>query len=355
VGSIIELVIIRSFFNSPRLILTVATIGLSQLLAAGALFIPMIWGQQPTASVVHVPISFTFSIFPLVFTADHVAALIIAPLALLGVTLHAPLHQYRHRHPGQRRAGGPGQHARDPVKRLQTVVWAVAGVLSFIGVFLQAGILGLPVGLDLSYTVLLAALAALVLGNLVELPTIALAAVALGVLQQGCCGTTNPIRAWSIPVLAAVVIVVLLVRRAGSSRAEANAVSTWAVPTRSARFPDELRSLTEVRVVRWAGAWLAGACWPALAVLDNAGNQLKATAVVIFVIITISVVMLTGWAGQITLGQMSFVAFGADRGLRHPDLAPRPQPGLLIAGAVGRLWPWSSASPRCGCAASSRR
>src|ERR1019366_4692461 len=73
-GSLVELVIIRRFFDSPRLILTVATIGLSQLLVAGALFIPMIWGQQPTASVIHVPISLTFSVFPLVFTADHVAA-----------------------------------------------------------------------------------------------------------------------------------------------------------------------------------------------------------------------------------------------------------------------------------------
>ena len=49
-GSLVELVIIRRFFNSPRLILTVATIGLSQLLGAAALFIPLIWGQQPTSN-----------------------------------------------------------------------------------------------------------------------------------------------------------------------------------------------------------------------------------------------------------------------------------------------------------------
>ena len=32
-----------------------------------------------------------------------------------------------------------------PVKRLQTVVWAVAGLLAFTAIFLRAGILGLPV------------------------------------------------------------------------------------------------------------------------------------------------------------------------------------------------------------------
>ena len=41
------------------------------------------------------------------------------------------------------------------------------------------------------------------------------------------------------------------------------------------------------------------------------GDQLKATAAVVFVIITMSVVVLTGWAGQVSLGQMSFAAFGA--------------------------------------------
>ena len=70
----------------------------------------------------------------------------------------------------------------------------------------------------------------------------------------------------------------------------------------------------------------------------NAGNQLKASAVVIFVIITISVVVLTGWAGQITLGQMSFVAFGAAAGAYatqtwHLDLSV----ALVIAGGVGAV------------------
>ncbi len=54
--------------------------------------------------------------------------------------------------------------------------------------------------------------------------------------------------------------------------------------------------------------------------------MVKASAVVIFVIITMSIVVLTGWAGQVSLGQMSFVAFGAATGAYatqtwHLDLA----------------------------------
>jgi branched-chain amino acid transport system permease protein len=335
-GSIVELIIIRRFFNSPRLILTVATIGLSQLLVAGALFIPMIWGQQPTASVVHIPISLTFSIFPLVFTADHLAALIVAPLALLGVALMLRFTSIGIAIRASAERADRASLLGIPVKRLQTVVWAVAAVLSFIGIFLQAGILGLPVGLDLSDTVLLAALAALVLGNLVELPAIALAAVALGVLQQGVLWNHESDPGLVDPVLAAIVIVTLLVRKASSSRTDT--VSTWAVSDEVRPLPRELRSLTEVRAVRWIGVLLAVGAVLSLPWLfsDNAGNQLKATAVVIFVIITISVVVLTGWAGQITLGQMSFVAFGGATGAYatqtwHLDISL----ALLIAGAAG--------------------
>jgi branched-chain amino acid transport system permease protein len=338
VGSLVELIIIRRFFNSPRLILTVATIGLSQLLGAAALFIPLIWGQQPTSSIVHVPISLTFTVFPLVFTADDVVALIIAPLALLGVALMLRFSNIGIAVRASAERADRASLLGIPVKRLQTVVWGVAGVLSFIGVFLQAGILGLPLGLDLSFTVLLASLAALVLGNLVELPTIALAAVALGILQQGVLWNHESDPGLVDPVLAAVVIVVLLVRRVGSSRAGANAVSTWVVSEEVRPVPLELRSLIEVRAVRWIGALVIGAAVLALPWLfsGNAGNQLKATAVVIFVIITISVVMLTGWAGQLTLGQMSFVAFGAATGAYatqtwHLSLAL----AVLIAGLVG--------------------
>jgi branched-chain amino acid transport system permease protein len=90
--------------------------------------------------------------------------------------------------------------------------------------------------------------------------------------------------------------------------------------------------------VRWVGALVAVLLVLSLPWLfsGNAGDQLKATAVVIFVIITISVVVLTGWAGQITLGQMSFVAFGGATGAYatqtwHLDISL----ALLIAGATG--------------------
>ena len=340
IGSIVELAIIRRFFRSPRLILTVATIGLSQLLVAGALFIPSIWGQQPTAVIVHVPISLHFSLFPLVFSADHVAAMILAPLALIGVALMLRFTNIGIAIRASAERADRAMMLGVPVKRLQTIVWAVAATLSFVGIFLQAGILGLPAGILLSFTVLLAALAALVLGNLTDLPTIGVSAVALGVLQQGVLWDHETDPGLVGPVLAAVVVVGLLVRRVRSSRVDAEDVSTWAAGDEMRPVPRELRPLAEVRVVRWVGVLLVAGLLLAVPWLlsGNAGDQLKATAIVIFVIITLSVVVLTGWAGQVTLGQMAFVAFGGATGAYatqtwHLDLSL----GLLIAGSTGAV------------------
>ncbi len=48
--AIVEFLVVRRFRRSPRLILTVATIGLSQLLVVLSLLIPRIWGQTPISS-----------------------------------------------------------------------------------------------------------------------------------------------------------------------------------------------------------------------------------------------------------------------------------------------------------------
>jgi branched-chain amino acid transport system permease protein len=340
VGAIVELAIIRRFFRSPRLILTVATIGLSQLLVGAALFIPMIWDAQPLPIIVHIPINFQFTVNPLVFTADHLAAIVVAPLCLFGVAL---LLRYTSIGIAVRASAERADRASMlgvPVKRLETIVWVLAAVLSFIGIFLQAGILGIPVDATFNYTVLLSALAALVLGNFVNLPTIALSAVALGVLQQGVLWDQINDPQLIDAVLAVVVIVAILVRRAGTSRLEAGSVSTWSVSDAVRPVPIELRRLREVQIARAALGALAATAVLALPWLlsGNAGNQLKATAVVVFVMIALSVTILTGWAGQVSLGQMSFVGFGGAVGAYctqtlHLDLSI----ALLGAGMAGAI------------------
>ncbi len=47
IGAVVDVLVIRRFARSPRLLLTVATLGLSQILAFGALYLPRAWGAGP--------------------------------------------------------------------------------------------------------------------------------------------------------------------------------------------------------------------------------------------------------------------------------------------------------------------
>jgi branched-chain amino acid transport system permease protein len=337
-GALVELALIRRFFRAPRLILTVATIGLAQLLAVGSIVIPSLWDERPTTTLIHLPVTLRFTIDPLVFSADHVLALLVAPLALtavalalrytdLGIAIRASAER-------SDRAALLGVR----VKRLQTVVWALAALLSFLGVFLRAGILGLPILTTLDLSILLVALAALMLGRLTDLPVITASALALGLLEQGVTWH-NPRHPELVePILAAVIVAGLLARKLGTTRAEHDDASSWRSTDDVRPTPAALRRTPEVRAVRWGGGLLVAAVLLGLPALLGPGDEEKATALVIFCLVGVSLVVLVGWAGQVSLGQMSFVGFGAASGAYatqtwHVDLIA----AVLLAGCVGAV------------------
>jgi branched-chain amino acid transport system permease protein len=317
-GGVVEFLIIRRFFRASRLILTVATIGLSQLLAVCGLLIPSIWDKPPTSLQIHAPFTLDFTLNPIIFHAESLLALIVAPLALVGVSLFL---RYTSVGMAVRASAERGDRASllgIPVKGLHTLVWALAALLSFIGLFLRAGIVGLPVLNLLSFGALLFALAALMLGRLTNLPAIALSAVALGVLEQAVVWNNPRSPELVYPVVAGVVLVALFVRRKSATRLDVEGASTWQAADEVRSIPYELRHLPEVRAVTWGGGAIIAALLIALPLLPYFGTHQsdirKAGSVAVFSIIVLSIVVLTGWAGQVSLGQMAFAAVGGSVG-----------------------------------------
>ena len=310
-----EFVVIRRFRRSPRLILTVATIGLAQLLVVVSLLIPRIWGQTPIASaVVHFPWHLTWHIAPIVFDADDLVAVIVSVACLAAVSIWFTRTDIGI---AVQAAGDRRDRASMlgiPVGRLQTVTWVVAGVLSFVSIFFQATILGLPLDPTYGLTALVTALAALALGNFTELPTIAASAVALGILQQGVAwdDPTNP--ALGLAVLAGVVFAAIIVRQLLARRTDRESEATLALAGSVRDLPAAARDLTEVRVGTPVAALVAfgGAC--TLPLWMGPGELIRGSALVVLAIVGCSVVVLTGWSGQVSLGQMSFAAVGATVG-----------------------------------------
>ncbi len=310
VGGLVELAVIRRFFRAPRLILTVATIGLSQLLAACALLLPRLWGETLVAPRIEPPFAVSFTVSGIAFNGNDVLAMVVVPVSIaalafflqrttLGVAVRASATSAD-------RAALLGV----PVKRLQTLVWAAAGLLAFVATFLRAGILGLPVGAALTLGILLRSLAALMMGRLTNLTAIATSAVALGALELGIgWNASSPLL--TDPILAVVVGVALVVQRRSATRAERDDSSSWQAAEEVRPVPDELRRVPEVRLVQWAGGALLVAAAVALPNLLSVDRSLKASAVIVYGILALSLVVLTGWAGQVSLGQVAFFAIGA--------------------------------------------
>jgi len=340
-GAVVEFLLIRRFFKSPRLILTVATIGVAQLLAVCALLLPQLWGENLSSSGLTPPFDWSFSIGEAgrerIYGPGSVLALIVAPVLMLGVALFLRYTSMgiavRASAERSDRAGMLGI----PVQRLQMVVWALAALLSFFGIFLRANILPLPLVVGASLTALLAPLAALMLGRLTNLPAVAVSAVALGVLEQSVVYTTSN-EALAYPVIGAVILVALLARRRTETRAEADAVSSWQAADEVRPVPAELRSVPEVLAARWGGLVLVGVFVFFLPGWLGVGDQARAATIAIYAMVTLSVVVLTGWAGQVSLGQMSLVGVGAAVGaVSTVDWGLDLSIGLLIAGSAGAV------------------
>ncbi len=334
--AILEFVVVRRFRRSPRLILTVATIGLSQLLVVLSLLIPRLWGQTPIATaVVTFPWHLSWHLAPVVLDANDLVAVIVSVACLAAVSIWFTKSDIGI---AVQAAGDRRDRAAMlgiPVGRLQTITWVVAGVLSFVSIFFQATILGLPLDPTYGLTALVTALAALALGNFTELPVIALSAVALGILEQGVAWNepTNP--ALGLAVLAGVVFAAIVVRQLLARHTDREAVTTLPLAGSARDLPTPLRDLTEVRVGTPALALVAFAAACTLPLWLGPGELIRTSSLVVLAIVGCSIVVLSGWSGQVSLGQMSFAAVGAAVGAIalvdwHWDLSL----ALLLAGAA---------------------
>ena len=309
-GAIVEVVFVRRFTRSPRLVLTVATIGIAQLLLVCALLLPRIWGKSAASQRIDPPFDFTWTVGTFILSANDLIALVVAPLAMIGVALFL----------SKTRLGVAVRAAAErndraamlgvPVGWLSTVVWMLAALLSFLSLFLRAGILGIPLGSSLSATTLVLALAALVIGRLRNLPAIAFAGVALGVLEYGVAwNAESPLLV--APIVGLAVLVALLLQRRPTTRAADDSTSSW-------RATDEVRPIApaiarkpEVRSLQAVTIAAVGLGLAAIPLVLRSDQIIKSTAIVVYAIVGVSLVVLTGWAGQVSLGQVGFVALGA--------------------------------------------
>lgn len=345
IGALVDASIIRRFRDAPRLIVAVATIGLAQVLNGLSIQIPIWWtGFAGSGERFTTPLATRFSIDPVVFEGNHLIAVLFVPAVLVGLTLFLKYTDY-----GVAIRAAPENRDRAsllglPVQRLSTIVWAVAGFLSGLAVLLRVPILGFTSFLSVSgsgSSLILRTLAAAVIARMESLPIAAAAAIGLGIFQEAVFWTFSE-GTYVDALLVAVILVSLLVQRGRFKRVFETGISTWRALREVRPIPRELRSLPEVRYGLWA-IRAALVAFVLLFPLVASPSQEQVTALIfIYAIVALSLVVLTGWAGQISLGQWALAGFGgATTGVlleRHGwDFFLALPAGVVVAAAAALL------------------
>jgi ABC-type branched-subunit amino acid transport system permease subunit len=309
VGALSELVL-RRLFNRPRVMVMVATIGLSQVLFLFTL-LPFIRPKQLFRSF-PVPIHLSFHIGSFLFPPGDVMTLIVAPIVALGLAAFIRFSPWGL---AMRASAENTESARLSgvwVRRTSTVAWTIAGGLSAITAILASPAQTSALTQVLSPDLLLLALLAALLGAMVSLPVAFFAGVGVGiVLDLLQWNITNPSTGSATVELILFVLLqaALLVRAASLQKGGRTADRTsWTSGTgafRKAR--DELRD--RVGRAGVTGVVVVAALLPLVISVDHAFLM---SQICIYGVIALSLTVLTGWAGQVSLGQFALVAVGAD-------------------------------------------
>jgi branched-chain amino acid transport system permease protein len=342
-GWLIEKTVVRRFFKAPRLILTVATILLAQMLIGIQVLLPRAFRTDIVSPNFPTPFTWRFSIpdprglTPSVhFDGNHLLAVLAVPVVAIALTAFL-------------RGTAVGKAARAladnaerasllgiPVRRISTIIWVIAAGLSALGALLRAPTTGLSVtGGAFGASLLVRALAPAVVARMENLRTTFVAALVLGIVDQAAFYRTLD-ESLSNTILFVIILVALLLQRRGLVTRADDVAGTWQSVKEVRPIPHELKRVPEVRVglpLLTAAALLAFVLFGAFAT----DFRLEAfSLIMIFGIIGISLVILTGWAGQVSLGQMAFVAVGGGvTGQLILDKGWNPLLALVVAGLIG--------------------
>jgi branched-chain amino acid transport system permease protein len=187
-GLFIDAVVISRFRHAPRLVVTVATIGLAQLFAVGALLLPRLWGNvalldpDGLRTGFETPLDWSVTVGGTVFRSAELLSVLMAVVAIAAISLFLRRSDLGIAVRAAAERGDRASMLGVPVPRLEAMVWIIASVLAFLASYLQAGILGLELSGGVGLRVMVAALGAMTLGGFASLPAMLTSAIAIGVL-----------------------------------------------------------------------------------------------------------------------------------------------------------------------------
>ena len=327
--------VLRRLFTQPRLLLFVATLGLTQVIQLLQLRLP-IPDEQATSVTYPVLLSGQWEVAGITMTGPQLTVLIFVPALMLflgwlfqksafGMSVRATADNL----PAAQLAG-------IGVRSVSTKVWALAGLLASMSALLIAPLQGgsiATVQTALGPKLLLLSLVAAMVGRMRSFGWTLVGGLVGGVLDRFLTtwGLTKQVPAGSnIAIIFALLIIVLFtVGRSQSMRED-----SWQLTTKVRAARQDLARHPLYRGLTFAGfaiLLIVAVGLPRL--VDTPSDMLKFSTIPVYLIVALSVTVVTGWGGQLSLGQFGFVALGAYLTVYYANELP-----YLLALVFGVAW-----------------
>ena len=332
VGSGAEAVVVRRLRKAPVIMMVIATLGLSQFLGVFSLVVN---NQAQAGQNFPQPVGLPhFSLGALRVTPSHFAILAFTPLLVAALVLF--LQRGRMGLAMRAVAANPDAASMAGIlsDRMSSLSWAIAGAVSAYTAILVLPTRGFTNAQFLGPGLLLRALVAAVVARMTNLPIALGTGVALGVVEQVLLAN-YPNGGLVEAVLFVVILAALLAQRNRRGRTEDK--GSWAAVQAWVPLPGSYR---RVFLIRNGGRILLAAL-VAVAVLIPTLLSNESAAVLTFImafsLVGLSIGVITGLAGQLSLGQFALAGVGATASFVVTAHTHNILAGLLAAGLAAAL------------------
>jgi ABC-type branched-subunit amino acid transport system ATPase component/ABC-type branched-subunit amino acid transport system permease subunit len=305
-GAAAETGVIRRLRSAPRLMSIVATLGVGQFLVIFAAII----NSSATAGALYPQPSWlpVFNVGALRVTQAYSGMLILSPLFVLAIALFLKRSRFGL---AIRAAAANPEAARMSgifASRMSTLAWAIAGALSAFTAILTAPTQGFISSDTFGPALLLRAMTAAVIGRMQSLPIALASGIGLGILEQ--------LLLWNYPqsglvevTMFGIILVALLLQRQRTGRDEEK--GSWAAVQGLRPIPDKLQKLWAVRAMGPVATVVIIALLATVPLFITNSLAVTFTGIIGFAIVGLSIGVLTGLGGQLTLGQFAVASIGA--------------------------------------------
>jgi ABC-type branched-subunit amino acid transport system ATPase component/ABC-type branched-subunit amino acid transport system permease subunit len=312
VGVLVEWLVIRRLAAAPRLVSLVATIGVAQVLLLLALLLPAVseGGFFPPL------LDWTWTVSPeLLIQGRELSVIVIVPALVLALAVF--LTRTRTGLMVRAAAANPDKARLVGIRvfRTSAVVWGISAAFAAVAAIALAPVRGVSIagaataGGALSYQLLLRAFVVALIARMRSLPVTLLAGIGVGVVEVILQQNVDPsdLGVTELWLFVATLVVVLVFSRLSRAPDDGGWKLAGGAPAAAvdADAPWWSRHLSHAAVlVLFAGLVLVPV------VFSRASESFLWTRVLIFSIAGCSLTILTGWAGQLSLGQFGFAAVG---------------------------------------------